>query len=145
MQCVISGSYRKFYYNIVDAILSFERHGISVVSPPCSHIINDGDEFVIFASDDCADAGVLMDKHLAAIRDSDFLYVYNPCGYIGVNTSLEIGYAHAHHVPIVALSMTNNPGLDCFITYVLLPEDLGLFFNNRGEAHAIKLLSASTT
>lgn len=86
---------------------------------------------MIFASDNCDDPRVLAEKHLAAIRQSDFLYLYNPCGYIGINTALEVGYAHAHGIPIVALAFTGNPGIDCFINYVLAPEDVGTFYLGR--------------
>jgi hypothetical protein len=143
MQCAISGSFRKFYSDIIEVMQIFVSKGIQVLSPPYSYVLNEGDEFVIFASDDCEDAGVLAGNHLEAIQESDFLYVYNPAGYVGVNTALEIGYAHAHSVPIVALAVTGNPGLDCFIDHVLMPEDVGLYFKNGFSSLIVELSSAS--
>ena len=36
----------------------------------------------------------LVHAHLQRIREADVCYVYNPGGYVGVNTTLEIGFAH---------------------------------------------------
>lgn len=36
----------------------------------------------------------LVHAHLQRIREADICYVYNPEGYVGVNTTLEIGFAH---------------------------------------------------
>jgi hypothetical protein len=143
MQCAISGSYRKFYSDIIEVMQTFESAGITVLSPPCSYVLDEGAEFVIFASDDSEDASVLAGKHLGAIRDSDFLYLYNPCGYVGVNTALEIGYAYAYDIPIVALALTGNPGLDCFIDHVLMPDDVSLYFNDGCRPDAVDWLSTS--
>lgn len=46
----------------------------------------------------------LVFHHLQRIREADIVYVYNPEGYIGVNTTLEIGAAHALNKPIFAFS-----------------------------------------
>ena len=36
----------------------------------------------------------LVHAHLQRIREADVIYVFNPNGYIGINTTLEIGFAH---------------------------------------------------
>ncbi len=36
----------------------------------------------------------LVHAHLQRIRESDVCFVYNPKGYVGVNTTIEIGFAH---------------------------------------------------
>ena len=45
----------------------------------------------------------LVFHHLQRIREADVVYVYNPGGYIGVNTTLEIGAAHMLNKPIFAM------------------------------------------
>jgi hypothetical protein len=35
-----------------------------------------------------------------AIRNSQFVWLHAPEGYIGTSGALEIGYAHAHGVPV---------------------------------------------
>ncbi len=36
----------------------------------------------------------LVHAHLQRIREADVVYVYNPNGYVGVNTTIEIGFSH---------------------------------------------------
>ena len=36
----------------------------------------------------------LVHAHLQRIREADICYVYNENGYVGANTTLEIGFAH---------------------------------------------------
>src|SRR3990167_7090865 len=45
----------------------------------------------------------LVHAHLQRIREADIVYVYNKGGYIGVNTTLEIGFAHGLNKIIYAL------------------------------------------
>ena len=42
-------------------------------------------------------------EHFERLRKADVCYVYNKDGYIGVNTTLEIGFAHARDMIIYAL------------------------------------------
>ena len=46
----------------------------------------------------------LTHDHFYKIRMADVVFVYNKDGYIGNNTTLEIGYAVALDMPIYALS-----------------------------------------
>ena len=46
----------------------------------------------------------LVFHHLQRIREADIIYVYNPGGYMGVNSTLEIGFAHALNKPIFVFS-----------------------------------------
>jgi len=45
----------------------------------------------------------LVHEHFDRIRKSDVCYVYNKDGYLGVNTTLEIGFAHGLNRIIYAL------------------------------------------
>ncbi len=42
-------------------------------------------------------------QHLDRIRRADICFVYNKKGYVGVNTTLEIGFAHGKEMIIYAL------------------------------------------
>jgi hypothetical protein len=124
MDTVISGSYRQHYPNIRDEVIpTFEAQGIRVLSPPRSTIVNPGADFVLFEADGTADVALVLRRHLTKITQADFLYCFNPEGYIGTNTACELSYAFAHGVPILALAYTGNPGLDCFIEMVCKPEE----------------------
>ena len=122
--CVVSGSFRRYYAEICDVITTFESHGIHVLSPARSVIVNPGAEFVLFADDNTSDVGEVEQAHLAKIAKADFVYCYNPNGYVGINTTFELGFAYAHGVPVIALAYTGNPGLDCFLSDVCSPSDI---------------------
>lgn len=89
--CII-GSFRKYYDDIVTVIEEFEQNGVRILSPKVSTIINPGDEFVILASDN---AELTKEQIQAQVfeneKKSDFVYVWNPEGYLGRTTCYEIG------------------------------------------------------
>lgn len=45
----------------------------------------------------------LVHEHFDRLRKADVCYVYNKTGYVGVNTTLEIGFAHGKNMIIYAL------------------------------------------
>lgn len=45
----------------------------------------------------------LVHEHFDRIRKADVCYVYNKKGYLGVNTTLELGFAHGKNMVIYAL------------------------------------------
>lgn len=46
----------------------------------------------------------LVRAHLERIRQADIVFIFNPTGYVGVNTTLELGFANALNKPIYAMS-----------------------------------------
>ena len=50
-----------------------------------------------------AQVPALVYAHFERMRKTDVCFVYNKNGYLGVNTTLEIGYAHGKGMPIYAL------------------------------------------
>jgi nucleoside 2-deoxyribosyltransferase len=124
MKCVVSGSFRKFYPEIVTVIETFEHQGIKVLSPANSRIVNPGADFVILEADQHLDIRAIEREHLAAIARADFVYLYDPDGYVGNNTAFEIGYTWAIGKPIFALEFTGNSGLDCFIQEIGWPHEV---------------------
>jgi hypothetical protein len=61
-------------------------------------------EFLFVASDRLRSIKLVQDRHLEAIRASDFLWVVCPDGYTGPSTSGEILAASVLHVPVFSLS-----------------------------------------
>jgi len=45
----------------------------------------------------------MVHAHFERIRKADVCYIYNKDGYLGVNTTLELGYAHGKGMIIYAL------------------------------------------
>jgi len=107
---------------------TLEAQGIEVLSPPRSRIVNPGAEFVLFEADGpAANVAQVERGHLAKIARADFLYLYNPGGYVGDDTRFELGFAVAHGVPIIALAYTGNAVLDSFIDHVCRPEEVTFY------------------
>ena len=123
MKCVISGSFRKFYTQVVELIDEFGDLGMEVLSPAKSEIVNPGGEFVILKSDHSEFIKDLEQKHLDAIKNADFLYICNPGGYVGKSASVEIGYAHALEKPIYSMERPEDGTLAEFIV-VKRPSDI---------------------
>ena len=70
-------------------------------------------------------------RHLDRIRKAEICFVYNKHGYLGVNTTLEVGFAHGREMPIYALeaeSHHSNGGEICrsvlYTDVLQTPEEL---------------------
>ena len=73
----------------------------------------------------------LVHQHLDRIRRADVCFVFNKNGYVGVNTTLEIGFAHGKEMIIYALEPeihVDNGGEICrhilFTEIIDTPEEL---------------------
>lgn len=73
----------------------------------------------------------LVLRHFDRIRKADVCFVFNRNGYLGVNTTLEVGFAHGRDMVIYALereSPAENGGEICrevlFTDIVSTPEEL---------------------
>ena len=109
MKSLIIGSFRKHYDQMLDIIDHFNKAEIEVLSPNKAKIINPEDEFVILDSDpEHLSDKEIQDVVLSKIHKVDFVYLYNPEGYIGLSASFEIGYCHAHGIKIYAYEHSNE-------------------------------------
>ena len=70
-------------------------------------------------------------EHFNKLRKSDVCYVFNKDGYAGINTTLEIGFAHGRDMIIYAFEpelATEDGGEPCrdilFTSIIKTPEDL---------------------
>lgn len=115
LSVVVSGSFRKHLAEIHEAIREFNALGVTVLSSRLSLAVNPGDDFVLLESDDTADPSVLERRHLDAIREANALYICNPDGYIGLTVAMEIGWAKAHGVAIVASHAPEDVTLQYFV------------------------------
>lgn len=93
MNITIIGSFRKYYDDICSVIQLFEQNGIRVLSPKLSVIVKDIDGFVILKSDNISNKPYeIQQKVFDNIDKSDYVYVWNPGGYVGLTTAYEIGH-----------------------------------------------------
>ena len=115
----ISGSIRKFWKEIIKYIKEFEKNGIKILSPKISGAKNIKDDFVYLINDKTKPIETIEKTHLLNISHSDFLFVVNPKGYIGISTSLEIGYALSRGIKVYLLEKPSDILLKKYTTYNL--------------------------
>ncbi len=75
----------------------------------------------------------MVHEHFDRIRKADVCYIYNKEGYLGINTTLELGFAHGKNMVIYALEPEQPANLggeicrDILFTEIIdKPEDLVL-------------------
>lgn len=132
---VICGSQR-FKEEIKDFSKKLHKLGISVVFEPNferqSRKMLIKDEKDRLASKSYRDrVPAMVHEHFDRIRKADICYVYNKNGYLGVNTTLELGFAHGLNRIIYALEpekLIKDGGEICrdilFTEIIDTPEDL---------------------
>lgn len=104
MHTSIIGSFRKYYGGVVSLINRFAAAGVVVLSPKASDIIDPTAEFVVLRSDDPNHRDEEIELiALHRILRSDFVYVWNPEGYLGRTTCYEIGRIAERQIPLYFL------------------------------------------
>ena len=131
LSIVISGSFRRHFDGISKAVETFESLGVSVLSPKASKVVNPGEEFAILETDDTSDPKTLEQRHLDAITNADALYLYDPDGYIGDSSKMELGWAIALGKPVFCLKLVDDSTLKLFCGKVATPEQVKVELLNR--------------
>ena len=121
---VISGSFRRYFDGINETVKAFESLGVDVLSPKASKVINPGEEFAILETDDTSDPQTLEQRHLDAITAADALYLYDPDGYIGDSSKMELGWANALGKPVFCKELVADSTLKFFCGTVATPEQV---------------------
>jgi hypothetical protein len=111
LKATVSGSFHRHMAPIYDAVCELRARNVDVLSPSDPRVVDNIGEFLFVASDKLRSIRLVQERHLAAIRASDFLWVVCPDGYTGASTCMEIGTARALGVPVFA----NTPALDITI------------------------------
>jgi hypothetical protein len=106
-KCCVSGSF-KFKPEIDLAIRELKDLRVTVLSPEegwiCIPFANPS--FRPLPTEVGKSIKQIEDNFLSSVRKSDFLYVVNPNGYLGMSACLEIGFAVANDIPVF---MQNEP------------------------------------
>lgn len=124
LSIVISGSFRRYFEGISETVRTFESLGIDVLSPKASKVVNPGEEFAVLETDDTSDPQTLEQRHLDAITAADALYLYDPDGYIGDSSKMELGWAAALGKPVFCKELVADSTLKFFCGSVATPEQV---------------------
>lgn len=100
IRATVSGSFRRHLPQVQLAVRELLDGGTEVLSPANPVVVDQIEHFVFVASDLHRSPRLVQDRHLAAIAQSDFLWLVCPDGYVGPSAALEIGYAVSLGIPV---------------------------------------------
>ncbi len=142
LSVVISGSFRRSFDGISETVKIFESLGVDVLSPKASKVVNPGEEFALLEMDDISDPQALEQRHLDAITAADALYLYDPEGYLGDSSKMELGWAIALGKPIFCKELVADSTLKLFCGIVATPEQVKDALLNRSPLESINECSS---
>jgi len=118
IRCTLSGSFRRDQAGVKRAYQELITCGCQVLSP---HRLDFDSSSTLFVKDkaehEYSDASIEA-HHLLAIKQSDFVWVYLPEGYLGLSGAMEIGYAIALGLPVFSDQIPKEPVFQSLITTV---------------------------
>ena len=115
-KAVLCGSYHRAPERLKRLFRELEATGCRVLSPIT--LAFDGSPFVRTAKEEDLSANALELFHLRAIRDSDFVLLHAPEGYVGISAAYELGYAAALRVPCFCFETPSDEMLASQLTRV---------------------------
>jgi hypothetical protein len=116
------GSFHRHYEEIRTIASFLVDNGISVPSPSISRIVDPDACYVRFECDppDMPDHGIQA-ATLTRLLASDAVYVFAPDGYIGLDTSMEIGHLLQAQTPLFFSAPIKNVTMSIDAASVLSP------------------------
>lgn len=133
MKCSIIGSFRKYYQEVIRIIDVFKKADIEVVSPKKSQITDEINDFVILRTDKTNNPIEIQLITFNRILRSDFIYVYNPSGYVGRTTCYELGKIEQKNIPIYYFAKPRDLPILLFSSSIISPDALSSFYKKHGS------------
>src|SRR5882724_8422095 len=118
LKAAVSGSFHRHMERISAAVQELASRAIRVLSPTDPRVVAAQGEFLFVASDPVRSVRLVQDRHLECIRAANFLWLVCPDGYVGQSASMEVGFAAAVGVPILATHAPTDLTLRQYVTVV---------------------------
>src|SRR6266567_1820165 len=118
LNATVSGSFHRHMGAITAAVHELAALSVHVLSPADLRIVAQQGEFLYVASDPVKSVRLVQDRHLESIRAANFLWLVCPDGYVGQSASMEVGYAAAVGVPILATQAPSDLTLRQYVKIV---------------------------
>lgn len=112
---VISGSYRK-NVDLLRNVFKSLSSKYTVLSPYSVDWVNPSDEFVRNLENGKKSVDDIVQEHIDAIRDADFIVLLAPDGYVGTSGAMEVGFAHGLGIPVLSTEPVNDETLASLIS-----------------------------
>lgn len=124
-KCVIIGSFRNNLEEIKTVAKIFEEKNIEVLSPSSFETVDPEKDFVILKSDEAGKSVKdIQTEVLEKMLMSDFIYLVNPNGRVGLSAAFEIGYAHSANLNVYSMELVDNLIIREFVKGVVPPEEI---------------------
>lgn len=107
LTAVLCGSFHRDLVGLRTAFASLSQR-CELLSPRDVDFVDPTADFVRLRGQADEDAVAIEDRHLAALRQADFVWLHSPEGYVGTSAAMEIGEAAAVGIPI----LSSTPPLD---------------------------------
>lgn len=112
----IIGSFRKSPNELKKLFFFVEEH-YTLLSPKSINWENPDDEFVRVESQPATmSIAEIENEYLDALRDSDFIILFAPKGYVGSSATYELGFAKALGIPVLSTYPIANEILSMIVT-----------------------------
>lgn len=134
LRATVSGSFHRHMIGIYDAVGTLRELGVDILSPSDPRVVDNIGEFLFVASDRLRSIKLVQDRHYEAIRNSDFLWVVCPDGYVGPSTASEIGAAHVLGVPVFSDALPNDITIKQYVYQVTNIGQAAGLVQTRGHA-----------
>ncbi len=121
VKVTVSGSFHRHLAAIQAAVESLVEAGAQVLSPSDPRVVDSFGPFLFVASDLRRSIRGIQNRHLEAIRSSSFLWLECPDGYVGQSAALELGFAVALGVPVLASVPPGDLTLRQYVSIVPSP------------------------
>jgi hypothetical protein len=118
LNATVSGSFHRHMGAITTAVHELAALSVRVLSPADPRIVAEQGDFLFVASDPVRSVRLVQDRHLECISAANFLWLVCPDGYVGQSASMEIGYAAAVGVPILATQTPTDLTLRQYVKIV---------------------------
>ena len=116
LAATISGSFHRHLTQIFEAVGSLQAAGITVLSPSDPRVVDSAGDFLFVASDRIRSTHLVQERHFQCIKQSSFLLLVAPDGYVGQSAAMEIGFAVASSVPVYCERQPDDTTLSNYVT-----------------------------
>lgn len=145
VRVTVSGSFHRHLSSIGESVECLTVYGAKVLSPADPRVVDRFGEFLFVASDLRRSIRGIQNRHLDAIRTSDYLWLECEDGYVGLSAAFEVGYAVAKNVPIMASCLPHDHLIRRYVKVAAQPlQALHLVADTRSNSlyeHDVRQLS----
>jgi nucleoside 2-deoxyribosyltransferase len=114
IKVTLIGSFKRDQQKLTE-LFELLRERYTLLSPASIDWIDGSENFVRADKDKSLSIKEIENRHLDAIRNSDFVILHAPEGYVGLSGAFELGFANALGIPVIS----KEPLADAMLSQVI--------------------------